>query len=160
MLAFSKNEWQINENIQWHSHTFYKSFTEGGEHHMEVYLRYREKCHGMPNPTWLFPVQRPDTLTVLEVEFTGGFGGPQSHGVDDVVPVAWDGRVIRQRQDNLTTQSTWGSRTLTVNQTHNRETMSRHLPVLVFSDYLYSNADIECNYLLIIIVKIIIKINF
>lgn len=40
-------------------------------------------------------------LTVFEVEVTGGLGRPQSHGVDDVVPVAGDWGVIGKSQNHL-----------------------------------------------------------
>ena len=41
------------------------------------------------------------TLTVFEVEVTGGLSRPQSHGVDNVVPVAGHWGVIGKSQDNL-----------------------------------------------------------
>lgn len=40
-------------------------------------------------------------LTVFEVKVTGGLGGPQSHGVDDVVSVAGDWGVVGEGQDHL-----------------------------------------------------------
>ena len=42
-----------------------------------------------------------EPLTVFEVEVTGGLGGPQPHGVDDVVPVAGNGGVVGQGQHHL-----------------------------------------------------------
>lgn len=41
------------------------------------------------------------TLTVFEVEVTGGLSRPQSHGVDDVVSVAGDWGVVGKSQDHL-----------------------------------------------------------
>ena len=53
----------------------------------------------------------PEPLTVFEVEVARGFGGPQPHGVDDVVPVAGDGRVVGQGQHHLTERrARWGKR--------------------------------------------------
>lgn len=40
-------------------------------------------------------------LTVFEVKFTGSLGRPESHGVNDVVPVARNRSVIGQSQNHL-----------------------------------------------------------
>lgn len=41
------------------------------------------------------------TLTVFEVEITGGLGGPQPHGVYYVVSVAGDRGVVGESQHHL-----------------------------------------------------------
>lgn len=40
-------------------------------------------------------------LTVFQVEVAGSLGGPQPHGVDDVVPVARHRGVVRKSQHHL-----------------------------------------------------------
>ncbi len=40
-------------------------------------------------------------LTETKVEVAGGFGGPQPHGVNDVVAVSRDGIVVGHGQDGL-----------------------------------------------------------
>lgn len=47
-------------------------------------------------------------LTVFQVEFTGGLGRPQTHGVHNVVPVSWHGSVVWQGQNNLLAGRTKG----------------------------------------------------
>lgn len=42
-------------------------------------------------------------LTVSQVKVIGGAGGPQPHGIDGVVHVTRDGRVVRHCQNNLQT---------------------------------------------------------
>lgn len=39
--------------------------------------------------------------TIFQVEFAGSLGRPQPHGVDSIVPVAWDWGVIWQSQHHL-----------------------------------------------------------
>lgn len=44
---------------------------------------------------------RTTILTVFEVKVTGGLGGPQPHGVDNVVSVPGDWGVIGKSQNHL-----------------------------------------------------------